>query len=1805
MPISLDEVLSFTPAKRNVPWGVGGMQEEQEPIKLPDGGLLPSDPEVRQVLTDTANKYKINPALLMALGQQESGYRADAVGPNTPWGKAKGMFQFLTSTAKNHGIDPLDYRQSADAAAKDLATQIAREGVDWAVAHHHAGPNKKLHGKKTKRYVREVMAKAQAIAKELGISIEIPASQKADFSNVSGSPKTVSLEAVLGAQPAKGKETESAEDASDQETLGETFKRTLRSAASDGPIPGISSTNLIAGPVARTIERGWEGIQNFLNRDTVQVERTDGELQRLWNEKGMAQSPAVIRGGLTFDQWAKQNRTATVTAKTFEEEEAEWSERLRINPDDAYLLPKRLNHLRPKADESKFAPKDTFTGAMQRIVANHKNPLDLMLQDSIPANVVTTLFTLPELERKKFDQARAVSKALEVTNNPDEFSEEERAQAGQVVGDWRKQVDGSIAESWNELYQAAKEDPSQIGLAFSEALIADPYMLAAPVGIGMKPVRALQAAQGIRAATIAGRAGKIADRILDAGSTAAAINVAAGAAENLATTGTVNDAEVKLNAAVGFLLGGSLGPVFMKGARAKGKDLNAARLEGTLEETLRDAAKADVELEATVRKVFDPDYGVGAKQTELQTRLGELLGIIPQDQKVFLKEKDFVGRQRVISKWLEARRKEIKASFKEQTDYADYQTFVAKERMARAEELAREAEARSRARAEAAWGVTPEDAAVQRARMQEEFDAAIIERNAQEETATVEGARKAAEQEDAARTIAQQLDAEEMYYALLAEDAPAVRQAENAARRRDSVLKTPKWQRGSSDPETLARLGVAGAGAAAAYAAFPEDQKLQGALLGGLAGLVVPAGGSVLSRMRQSGAIAGDGQIIAALTKAGKLATKLDEAEIKARDGAWMDLARSGNQAGFKNLYDAYFPKIKRFSQKYMGNRETSTGLTGEDIAQQAFMKAYQKLIDEPDFEVDNFPGFVTRIAETEALQALRKSTSQREGANVVNESQTRRFDDEGSELSNRSLMDTTEGSADYNVGLEGLKDTPELTAIRDEAIDIIRQVFEAMPEQQRNVMSLVHLEHYSPEEAAKQLGISHDNVRQILSRGEKLVRRSIEENRRKLGEPVTVPRGQRGSADVDAMKKTAMITATALGAGTAGYFLYDGDPWRTGVLTGMGATAGAMIGGKGLAKALRGIDYRMRDFGPTLYGLAKKHGFQELKDIRKFNNETANFITQFSNLPENVKPIIIRALSTRDKGIINKMLNQVGGKAFVEAFDKVRVKLDEVEDQLVHYGLIKKSEKDYFPFRVKDLEGLRAALGKEASTEIEVALKAAEDKMQANAGRPLNDIERGVVINKILEPYLGKAMGSTMPGFAKARTIQDIPEHLQKFYFDPVETLNSYGVQAVKYIERAKFFGRNLVKRNEGGQEFVDIDKSIGQLVDDLRNKGELNDQQAFELADMLRDRFGGGEKSPHPYVQGMKNLVNASLLGHISSAAVQIGDLALQALIHGPRAGAKALARQALRKKQLDLSNFGLNEHVAHEFLSDNWTRKVADWSFKWGGFRAIDAVGKNFGLNAAVDKMMRLAKSVEGERKLADQYQRYFPDEYKKALTALKKGEINEEVELLAFADLTQTQPLTQWELPQFYHKYPNGRVLYHLQTFSMRVLNMVYERAVKDMVSGDVKRFAKGTRNLVAIGAVLGVQGVATDKIKDLIAGRPIEINPEDVPINAVEALGMSMYDYNRMADKGPLKGMIESKLPPILRMSEDILNEPERSMRYLPVAGRLIYDRNKAAFEARRKERRKKQGYKMEITVKPSEGGSSSNSRGGRGGSRGR
>ncbi|MCC3344848.1 tape measure protein [Psychrobacter sanguinis] len=114
---------------------------------------------------DLEKEYNLPSGILAAVSMQESRGVANARGPKTKYGVAKGAFQFLDGTARENGVRNSDnVEQSARGAARYLSKLINQFGsVSVGIAAYNAGPgNTKKHGgkippfKETQNYVKEV-----------------------------------------------------------------------------------------------------------------------------------------------------------------------------------------------------------------------------------------------------------------------------------------------------------------------------------------------------------------------------------------------------------------------------------------------------------------------------------------------------------------------------------------------------------------------------------------------------------------------------------------------------------------------------------------------------------------------------------------------------------------------------------------------------------------------------------------------------------------------------------------------------------------------------------------------------------------------------------------------------------------------------------------------------------------------------------------------------------------------------------------------------------------------------------------------------------------------------------------------------------------------------------------------------------------------------------------------------------------------------------------------------------------------------------------------------------------------------------------------------------------------------------------------------------------------------------------------------------------------------------------------------------------------------------------------------------------
>jgi hypothetical protein len=138
-------------------------------------------PQLRSLFEQSARKYGVPVDMLMALGEQESAFDPRATGVNTQWGKAKGIMQYLDSTARGMGIDPYNPAQAIDAAARQFRQRLDKGySATEAVSAHFAGDNRAMWGPKTRRYGMEVMDRARRF-RGMASQSSAPAVDPSDF----------------------------------------------------------------------------------------------------------------------------------------------------------------------------------------------------------------------------------------------------------------------------------------------------------------------------------------------------------------------------------------------------------------------------------------------------------------------------------------------------------------------------------------------------------------------------------------------------------------------------------------------------------------------------------------------------------------------------------------------------------------------------------------------------------------------------------------------------------------------------------------------------------------------------------------------------------------------------------------------------------------------------------------------------------------------------------------------------------------------------------------------------------------------------------------------------------------------------------------------------------------------------------------------------------------------------------------------------------------------------------------------------------------------------------------------------------------------------------------------------------------------------------------------------------------------------------------------------------------------------------------------------------------------------------------
>lgn len=678
-------------------------------------------------------------------------------------------------------------------------------------------------------------------------------------------------------------------------------------------------------------------------------------------------------------------------------------------------------------------------------------------------------------------------------------------------------------------------------------------------------------------------------------------------------------------------------------------------------------------------------------------------------------------------------------------------------------------------------------------------------------------------------------------------------------------------------------------------------------------------------------------------------------------------------------------------------------------------------------------------------------------------------------------------------------------------------------------------------------------------------------------------PAGKRvqqfGAADPELL---AIIAAVGGGAYVASLFFGDNeekpDLSKAGILAslatfgrsrsrGLSEMARTTVGGA--ERYLGIVSTRVGNMSPVLLRRMREHERGVLTRTNDYLKAISPFVEGLRKVPEALRTQLDAAILTGDPAKINAILGKSGNPELVAQFRQARALLNKVGAELMQAGKLKGLLSDYYPRIVVDVPGLLKAIGAEERTFIEKQIAEATRKTQREALRDLTPFEVSQIINKALK---SPRTGNGKPGFLKRRAVEEVTPDLAKFYAPASESLPLYLRAVSKELERAKFFGENLLRDPVTGA--VNLDESIGNLVHEERLAGRVTAEQAVELGDILRSRFGPGERATSRPLQAAKNLAYAGLLGHVTSAITQLGDVAISAAAHGILPTIKAIQQNVTRQPaRATVRDLGMIDHMAEEIVSASRapvtvfgrqvsSAKFLDKAFRYSGFSWVDKIGKNVSIQAARNKLEGWAKSPAGIKRIEAKYgEAYGKADTQQLIADLRSGELTDLVKATLFSELSDVQPISKLEVPQGYLDNPNGRVLYMLKTFMLKQADIVRREVVQEFRKGNR---AKAAEKALRFGLALGIGGATTQWINNWLLGRDKEAELGDIPLNMLKTFGWSQYvlDKDRSGSWPAIAIEMGAEVAtPPWEMFKEIAKADPKAIQFLPVVGRIYYARD--------------------------------------------
>lgn len=461
---------------------------------------------------------------------------------------------------------------------------------------------------------------------------------------------------------------------------------------------------------------------------------------------------------------------------------------------------------------------------------------------------------------------------------------------------------------------------------------------------------------------------------------------------------------------------------------------------------------------------------------------------------------------------------------------------------------------------------------------------------------------------------------------------------------------------------------------------------------------------------------------------------------------------------------------------------------------------------------------------------------------------------------------------------------------------------------------------------------------------------------------------------------------------------------------------------------------------------------------------------------------------------------------------------LADIYSDAMNVGLDLGYREDYFPRKVKDVEGFMAYIqGLEDWTRYQQALK------EADPENVFTMEEKAEFLNKYLRGFVRVDLMPVKYGSEKTRKIPVVNNDINKFYAESMESYISYIEGMNARIESAKFLGKDATNYEE----------SIGGYLEYLQNNGLVAPNQIDDVREILQARFGQRGVG-NRFLAMARDLSYIYTMGGINSAITQIEDFSVSMY----KTGVWNTLSTVFGEKQITKKDLGI-EKISQEFVDGSKTSQWLNKMFKATGLDKIDSVGKETLVNAMLKKYKQIyAKDPQA---LRDYIEPVMEDQTNATINDILNGEKSDNVRFLLFSELSDVQPVSLSELPEFYNKSGNMRVLYMLKSFMVKRIDTFRNEAFDKIRSKNRDTRIQGMKNLLSMSVLMMLCGATKDWIIDLLYGRKTVL-PELMVNNLLGLFGITKFHLYKAREQGFTGVAKELVVPPLFSFFDDLIGD---------------------------------------------------------------